>query len=364
MSFGEFINEFYSALTKDLSFYQYMPLITLVTIIIVPVSVFFMSLLSMLLFNYEFNFFHLISFKKSNNSNNIEKQHQHELESIEQQKKDMLKLLSMVRTETQKLALNYDTMKSSIQTISSADSQQKTTTPAIQYNLTNISDQSSINENLEHEDLNKTVEKSIKHYFEKINSKEEELKAEMEALKNENKKLNEIISNSSSLSCKANLTSNNNLDDSSVSITTAKKELAMLNESGDFCPSNSLSSSMNSSINNCNSKKVIQINQIGLSKTLKANSPRVIKSSEIENFLNGIQSYNNNNNNINNQSLSKLRQQNKIREEERRNLANISNNFNRLMENNTNNSLTMTTNTDVEEDDDEEEDIYVILDEN
>ena len=64
MQFGESINLFYSSLAKDLSFYQSIPLMLIVTLIMVPLFIFMMSFLSLILFGYEFNFFHIISFKK------------------------------------------------------------------------------------------------------------------------------------------------------------------------------------------------------------------------------------------------------------------------------------------------------------
>lgn len=102
MLFGESINLFYSSLTKNLSFYQYMPLMTVVTIVAVPLLVYMMSLLSLVFFGYEFNFFHLISFKKGNgNSNNSEQL---------MQQTDLLKILAVLKKEneviSEKLFLN------------------------------------------------------------------------------------------------------------------------------------------------------------------------------------------------------------------------------------------------------------------
>jgi len=70
VSFGEIINIFFSSLTKDLYFYQYIPLVALVTTVFVPVAIFIFSLLSLIVFNYEFNFFHLITFRKNRQCKN------------------------------------------------------------------------------------------------------------------------------------------------------------------------------------------------------------------------------------------------------------------------------------------------------
>ena len=64
MAFGESINQFYSAITKDLSFYEYIPLLAIVSLILVYVITYVTSILSLLLFNYELNFFYLIKFRK------------------------------------------------------------------------------------------------------------------------------------------------------------------------------------------------------------------------------------------------------------------------------------------------------------
>ena len=65
VAFGESINQFYSAISKDLSFYEYIPLLTAVTIVLVTLIIFSSGFLSLLLFGYELNFFHLISFRKT-----------------------------------------------------------------------------------------------------------------------------------------------------------------------------------------------------------------------------------------------------------------------------------------------------------
>lgn len=108
--FGESINLFYSSLTKNLSFYQYMPLMTVVTIVIVPISIYMMSLLSLVLFGYEFNFFHLISFKKNNNSEQLAQQ------------AELLKVLAVLKRENETIAQEM---------IRSREDAQKNTLPGI-----------------------------------------------------------------------------------------------------------------------------------------------------------------------------------------------------------------------------------------
>lgn len=93
--FGESINLFYSSLTKNLSFYQYVPLMAVVTIVMVPLLFYVISLFSLVFFGYEFNFFHLISFKKSS--------HQPNAESLAQQS-ELLKILAVLKKENEIIA--------------------------------------------------------------------------------------------------------------------------------------------------------------------------------------------------------------------------------------------------------------------
>ena len=62
---GESINKFFRSLTKDLSYYQCIQLTIVTTSLLMPLLVYLMSFLSLLLFDYEFNFFHIISVKKN-----------------------------------------------------------------------------------------------------------------------------------------------------------------------------------------------------------------------------------------------------------------------------------------------------------
>ena len=335
ITFGEFINEFYSALTKDLSFYQYMPLIALVTVVLVPFSLYFLSLISLLLFNYEFNFFHLISFRK-----NVQQQQpvvpNPSLEALENQKKEMLKLLKMIKKETKKAALEYKEVKISNNTANLIPIKSVLTSPvppiqqAIQYTSEKVEDivSSSTDDletdldmsSLEYQDLNETLEKSLKTYFEKKHSTDEEVKLQFEKMKSENARLNEILTN-----------------------TSTTKELMMLNESGDFTANSLANSSMASeeskqSSGSSSSKSMSRQNskiEIGMSKTVKLNSTpphtRIFKSDlEAAAFLAAT-----------NGDKSKL-----VKHHHHR-----SSNLHYRIENE-------------EDEEDDEEDIYVILDEN
>lgn len=65
ISTGEFINEFYGALTKDLYFWNAIPMVILATGILLPIGLVFVLLMSMLVFGYEFNFlFNLVQLRR------------------------------------------------------------------------------------------------------------------------------------------------------------------------------------------------------------------------------------------------------------------------------------------------------------
>jgi hypothetical protein len=114
VALGEFLNQFYSALTKDLSFYQYLPLMTLVTLIFVPLAVIFIAFLVLLVFGYEFNLFHLISFRKSKLTKN---------EANEMKRLEAEQIFNMIRDETKELPLTMTTSSSCLTLQSAATSE-------------------------------------------------------------------------------------------------------------------------------------------------------------------------------------------------------------------------------------------------
>jgi hypothetical protein len=374
ITFGEFINDFFCALTKDLSFYQYMPLMTLVTVVLVPFSIYFMSLLSLLLFNYEFNFFHLISFKKGHQQQQQQahpvtvKPNPEAIEAAEKQKKEMLKLLSMIKGETRRLAYKFENISSEKSNLASnindamrnVNQYQLQNQQAIQYcavsssfsdyesnhnkNVSQVDEAGSSSfeeEDQPEQDLNKTFE-SVRGYFEKISSKEDELQKHVEKLQSENQRLAEMLHNNS---------------------TT--KELLMLNESGDFTNGNNNESSSNNNDDNNSSEsadkpdgkkddvKVLtptsssrQVS-IGLSRTVVASSKMSSPLGRLDQSQQEMPPF----------ASDKV----KLMRHERRGASNqqqqqqqqSSSHFNRHDHEN-----------DVDEDEDDEEDIYVILDEN
>ena len=89
-----------------------MPLIILVTAVLAPFSLYFLSLISLLLFNYEFNFFHLISFRKSSPPPVDPRPSLEAIEAMDKEKKELIKILNNVRLETRKLSIKYEKLTS------------------------------------------------------------------------------------------------------------------------------------------------------------------------------------------------------------------------------------------------------------
>lgn len=105
VGFGESINQFYSAITKDLGFWQYIPLLIGVTVVMVVLIIFGTAFLSLLLFNYELNFFHLIKFRKSSEVVAQESLQENEKmkKMLEQKKTEMLEILHDLKKENRAL---------------------------------------------------------------------------------------------------------------------------------------------------------------------------------------------------------------------------------------------------------------------
>lgn len=183
MLFGESINLFYSSLTKDLSFYQSIPLMFVVTSVLIPLLIFMMSLLSLLLFGYEFNFFHLISFKKSY------KPATEELNALPISPQTLTETLRLINQANQQSAQMLTMLNSAspVETLTSAI-QQPTPIP-IEYNTNSDDD-----ENNESVDLNESISVGVKSLIENGKKRETDLLQLIEELKNKNKELSDMVS--------------------------------------------------------------------------------------------------------------------------------------------------------------------------
>ena len=248
MAFGEFINNFYSALTKDLSMYQYMPLIALVTIIGVPSILYMLSIFSMLVFGYEFNFFHLISFRKSSTTTTEPKEVRETATGQicnDQVNAQLLALIARLNNENEKLvADNKKIMIESSQKIID----EHVTSPKKEFKQLIAIEQNSNEEN-----LNSSLVSNFDAFISNVNTKEEEYINKIKDLEVENKKLKSIVTPSKpdvfNERKPSELLENSNDEKENIQVSTPNK----IN---------------NNSNNNNNSSKVVSI---GLSKTVLAN---------------------------------------------------------------------------------------------
>ena len=184
MLFGESINLFYSSLTKDLSWYQSIPLLVGVTSVLVPCLIFMMSFLSMLLFGYEFNFFHLISFKKSYKPATMEC---NPLAISPQTLTETLRLINQANQQSAQM-LTMLSSANPVETLTSAI-QQPNPIP-IEYNANSEDDENS-NESV---DLNESISVGVKSLIENGKKRETDLLQLIDQLKNENKTLSDLVS--------------------------------------------------------------------------------------------------------------------------------------------------------------------------
>ena len=67
VAYGESINLFYSSVCKDVSFYECILLLVFVSSVLLAILFFSVGFVVLLIFNYELNFFHIISLRKSSN---------------------------------------------------------------------------------------------------------------------------------------------------------------------------------------------------------------------------------------------------------------------------------------------------------
>lgn len=104
---GEFVNQFYVSLTKDLSIWQSIPLVALFTGVLLPIGLIFFLFMSLVFTGYDFNFFYnLISFRRSHQPapTNIMPQIQDRL------RQELESLTNMINAESKKLISNNATL--------------------------------------------------------------------------------------------------------------------------------------------------------------------------------------------------------------------------------------------------------------
>lgn len=191
--FGEFINNFYSSLTKNLPFWQAPFIAGCVTLILIPLCVYLLSLFSLILFDYEFSFFfNCISFRKSRQ---IQQQQQPTIQqaSIPQQAvtdshtPQLLTLLARLSNENEKLIADSNKLKMiESQSKKNVDLNESTNTRLKQLKAIEYSE--NVNEDI----LNNSLANHFDVFISNVNSKEEEYQKVINALKAENEKLKTI----------------------------------------------------------------------------------------------------------------------------------------------------------------------------
>jgi hypothetical protein len=217
VAIGESINQFYSAITKDLSFYQYIPLLIGVTIISVVLIVFGSAFFSLLLFNYELNFFHLVKFRKTTDANNNSN-----AEALKYEKSELIKVLRELKRENRflnaakkasivdkqqqpnvintlssvacSLAVPVSSKSERVRAIEHFDTSQDDDDDETQMFYANKSDEmEDLNEEVEEENdeksLNESILKNFELYKEKNEKKDKYYEEKIKELKMENLKV-------------------------------------------------------------------------------------------------------------------------------------------------------------------------------
>jgi hypothetical protein len=209
VSFGEFINNFYSALTKDLSFYQYIPLITLVTAVLVPVTVFILSLLSLIMFNYEFNFFHLISFRKNTSAN--DSKNEIIIKKLKEEKTEFLRILNEITKQNDRSAHDLELFIEDMQSKETSQLNANANQPQQEQQelIKSIQEALEDTKRIEHEqilkyskyleetendeNINQMIKENFRSLLKKLSFKEIVLNKKIDELKERNSKLSTIL---------------------------------------------------------------------------------------------------------------------------------------------------------------------------
>ena len=190
--FGEFINNFYSSLTKDLPFWQAPILLGCVTLALLPLSVYFISLISLILFNYEFSFFfNFISLRKNQQ---LQQQQQQPIAPVSQQAlpdthtPQLLTLLARLSNENEKLIADSNKLKMiESQSKRHTNLNESVTTTRLRQ-LKAIEPSENLNEDI----LNNSLASHFDVFISNVNSKEEEYQKVITTLKAENEKLKAV----------------------------------------------------------------------------------------------------------------------------------------------------------------------------
>jgi hypothetical protein len=207
-----------------------------------------MSFLSLLLFDYEFNFFHLISFRKNKKQTIVNEDNINNNQAINNQQFEMLKLIDMLKKEnnqliaTKSLTNSIDTLVETLRPLN-----QPLSIELKKQNEEEIEE----NTNKELVDLNESLTVGVESLIKNKNKREKELLKIIDDLK----KQNELI-NSTRINLKENV------KDRSMMLDSTSDEMDNLNKEQD-------NNIINSKFNSISTPTLVQV---GLSKTIKKNN--------------------------------------------------------------------------------------------
>jgi hypothetical protein len=216
-----------------------------VTSILVPIIVFMMSFLSLLLFDYEFNFFHLISFRKNKQQTIVNENNINNNQAINNQQSEMLKLIDMLKKENNQL-IATKSLTNSIDTLVE-------TLRPLNHPLSIEPKKQNVEENTNKEivDLNESLTVGVESLIKNKNKREKELLKIIDDLR----KQNELI-NSTRINLKGNV------KDRSMMLDSTSDEMDNLNKGQDI-------NIINSKFNSISTPTLVHV---GLSKTIKKNN--------------------------------------------------------------------------------------------
>lgn len=228
---GEFINHFYSSLTKDRPFWESIPLIILFTVVILPIILIFSILIILVLSGYEFNFFfNLISFRRGAQAQATSSHHTN-LQIEDRLRRELETLTNMINNESKRLISNNATLMISDISCMTLQSHliESSTDIAV------VDTDSGLVPFVDNTDTTSTeiFRQNVRTIFNRINTRERELKQKLDRLAKDNETLRETIKKSTE-SCKQHKNNSNSSEFSSNNDD-------LMNESSDNEPSSRVS---------------------------------------------------------------------------------------------------------------------------
>lgn len=224
---GEFVNHFYSSLTKDRPFWESIPLIILFTVVILPIILLFSILIILVLSGYEFNFFfNLISFRRGAQPQTTSS-HTH-LQIEDRLRRELETLTNMINNESKRLISNNATLMISDISCMTLQSHliESSTDIAV------VDADSGLVPYVDNTDTSTEIfRQNVRTIFNRINTRERELKQKLDRLAKDNESLRETLKTKES--SKQHKQHKNNSNSSELSSNNED----LMNESSDNEPS-------------------------------------------------------------------------------------------------------------------------------